>query len=89
MLSTEKNQVKQFWEQGPCGAADAASAPEGSLEFFEEVERQRYRGDSFMPGVVGFERWNGKKVLEVGCGLGTDLLQFARHGAAVSAIDLT
>ena len=84
-----KQEVKQFWERAPCGSLDAGAAEEGSLEFFEEVERQRYDGDDFMRDVIGFDRWAGKNVLEVGCGLCTDLLQFARGGAEVYAIDLT
>lgn len=84
-----KDQVKEFWEKSPCGAKDVAAAAEGSLEFFEAVERQRYGGDDFMFDVVGFDGWRGKKVLEVGCGLGTDLLQFARGGAEVYGVDLT
>jgi 2-polyprenyl-3-methyl-5-hydroxy-6-metoxy-1,4-benzoquinol methylase len=89
LLNPLKQQVKQFWEAAPCGALDANAGEEGSLEFFEEVERQRYTGDAFMHDVVGFDQWAGKKVLEVGCGLGTDLLQFARGGAEVYGIDLT
>ena len=84
-----KAQVREFWERIPCGAADARQAEEGTLAFFEEVEKQRYTGDDFMREVVGFDRWQGKRVLEVGCGLGTDLLQFARGGAEVYGIDLT
>ncbi|HMF57980.1 MAG TPA: class I SAM-dependent methyltransferase [Pyrinomonadaceae bacterium] len=84
-----KEQVKGYWEKVPCGAGDVASLEEGSLEFFESVERQRYSGDRFMHDVVGFGAWKGKKVLEVGCGLGTDLLQFARGGAQTYGIDLT
>lgn len=84
-----KAQVREFWERIPCGSADANQAQEGTLAFFEEVEKQRYTGDDFMGEVVGFDRWQGKKVLEVGCGLGTDLLQFARGGAEVYGIDLT
>ena len=84
-----KQQVKQFWEAAPCGALDANTVEEGSLEFFEEVERQRYSGDAFMHDVVGFDQWRGQAILEVGCGLGTDLLQFARGGAEVYGIDLT
>ena len=89
LLSPLKRQVKQFWEQSPCGSFDAGPIEEGTLEFFEEIERQRYVGDDFMRSVVGFEKWAGKRVLEVGCGLGTDLLQFARGGAEVYGIDLT
>lgn len=84
-----KGSVKGYWEKTPCGAGDVPAIEEGSLEFFETVEQQRYGGDSFMFDVVGFDRWQGKRVLEVGCGLGTDLLQFARGGAQVYGIDLT
>lgn len=88
-MNSLKTHVREFWERSPCGATDATQAHEGTLEFFEEVEKQRYTGDDFMPEVVGFDQWKGKKVLEVGCGLGTDLLQFARGGAEVYAVDLT
>jgi len=46
-------------------------------------------GDEFMHRVVEFQHWTGKKVLEVGCGMGIDLLQFARGGAEVYGVDLT
>jgi SAM-dependent methyltransferase len=88
-LNQLKTKVREFWERVPCGSGDVTQAEEGSLAFFEEVEKQRYSGDDFMPEVVGFDRFKEKKVLEVGCGLGTDLLQFARGGAQVFGIDLT
>ena len=42
-----------------------------------------------IPRFAEFERWRGKKVLEIGCGIGTDTISFARHGAQVTAVDLT
>ncbi len=42
-----------------------------------------------MPEVMGFKKFAGARLLEVGCGMGTDLLQFARGGAKVTGIDLT
>ena len=36
-----------------------------------------------------FERWRGKKVLEIGCGIGTDAMTFAQHGADVTVIDVS
>lgn len=88
-MNSLKTHVREFWERSPCGASDATRAQEGTLAFFEEVEKQRYNGDDFMPEIVGFDQWKGKRVLEVGCGLGTDLLQFARGGAEIYAVDLT
>lgn len=83
-----KDRVKEFWEDNPCGTKDVALAP-GSARFFAAMERQRYEADDFMPEMAGFERARGVSVLEVGCGVGTDLVQFAKGGARVVGIDLT
>src|SRR5207249_8761573 len=43
----------------------------------------------WMPEIMGFEQFAGQRLLEVGCGMGTDLLQFSRGGAQVTGVDLT
>src|SRR5262245_27196079 len=42
-----------------------------------------------MPRLMGFQDFRGARLLEVGCGMGTDLLQFARGGARCTGVDLT
>lgn len=83
-----KQQVHDYWEAMPCGSADESS-PVGTHEFFRSTELTRATRDPFMRDTVGFANWAGKSVLEVGCGMGVDLVQFARAGAHVSAVDLT
>jgi SAM-dependent methyltransferase len=85
-----KQRVREQWSQDPCGAVHGQEYELGTREFFDEVERHRYTEYApWMPEVMGFDKFNGKRLLEVGCGMGTDLLQFARGGAVCTGVDLT
>jgi ubiquinone/menaquinone biosynthesis C-methylase UbiE len=83
-----KQEVQSYWNAHPCGT-QFSHREIGSKEFFDEVERYRYETQPFMSQLAGFQDFKGMKLLEVGCGLGTDLLQFAKGGAVVTGVDLT
>jgi 2-polyprenyl-3-methyl-5-hydroxy-6-metoxy-1,4-benzoquinol methylase len=80
--------VKEYWDARPCNLRHSPRAV-GSREYFDEVEARKYFVEPHIPAFARFERWRGKKVLEIGCGIGTDTMNFARHGARVTAVDLS
>lgn len=85
-----KGQVQNQWNNNPVGSETARTAQPHTLEWFQEVERYRYDIYApWMPGVMEFAAHAGEQVLEVGGGMGTDLAQFAKHGAIVTDVDLS
>jgi ubiquinone/menaquinone biosynthesis C-methylase UbiE len=88
MTETLKDRVRAYWQAEPCGTSTTSAEP-GTAEFYADVERRRYELEPFIPGFADFERWRGRRVLEVGVGLGTDFVRFVRAGADATGIDLT
>jgi SAM-dependent methyltransferase len=52
-------------------------------------EEERYATYPWLYEAAEFRLHGGQRVLEVGCGTGCDLLQFARHGAQAVGVDIT
>lgn len=82
------NDVYTFWNSRPCNVRHSDKSQD-SVEFFDEVAAKKYKAESHKYEFLELGKWKGKRVLELGCGLGTDAIQFAKAGAEVVCVDLT
>lgn len=86
-MDGEKKQVHDFWDRASCGE-ELYLAGLGPDDYRRQAA-SRYRLEPFIPEFAGFEQWCGKRVLEIGVGLGADHQRFAEAGALLAGVDLT
>lgn len=86
----DKQEATKQWTYDPCGLLGAKGFTVGTKEFYEKIDQNRYEEYApWMKPLIQFDQFRGKKVLEIGFGMGTDLFQFASNGAVVSGVDLS
>jgi SAM-dependent methyltransferase len=89
--SLANEQAVATWSNRACGTLNAGeNAAAGSLAFFSRMAERRYgRDDPWVPAVLDFASMAGKQVLEIGHGMGCDLVHAAKAGATVHGVDIT
>src|SRR5262249_44115846 len=75
--SNIKTQVQEFWQGSPCDTWFTKETP-GTLAFYRSLDEHRYKVHWQLQSAVGFERTSGLRVLEIGCGCGSEAERFAR-----------
>ena len=81
-------EVKKFWNDRPCNIKHS-SKELGTMEYFDEVELKKFRAEPHILKFTEFPQWKNKKVLEVGCGLGTVGINFALNSADYTGVELS
>lgn len=79
--------VEDFWSNNPCGSWSAMDTGD-RIKYFSDIRAYRYSLISSIVEMARFDKFRNKKVLEIGCGVGTDGRQFAKNGAMYTGINL-
>ena len=82
------DKIKQYWNTQPCNVKHSLSEP-GTEQYWNEVTERRFFVEPHLRDFASFHQWRGKRVLEIGSGIGSDAVEFARHGAEYVGIDLS
>lgn len=80
--------VKNYWNNRPCNIRHS-SKELGTIDYFDEVSAKKFFVEPHILDFTKFPDWKGKKVLEIGCGLGTIGINFASNGADYTGIELS
>ncbi len=80
--------IRDYWNRQPCNVRHS-SALYGSQRWSEEVTERKYFVEPHIKPFAEFPKWKDLHVLEIGCGIGSDTLEFAKAGANVWAVDIS
>lgn len=86
-LSDRLARIREYWDT-VLHDQEMSREPVGSAAWFADLAAYRDEKLDYLPRAVDFGAFAGRRVLEVGSGIGLDLARWVRGGAEVTAVDL-
>jgi len=85
--ASTRKEVEGFWDNKPCDS-DRSSESYGTAAYFKEIEEDRYKYQGHILDIIDEIDWQGRKVLEIGTGVGTDARIMIGKGADYTGINI-
>ena len=86
--ASQLGRVQKYWN-ARIHDLEMTSHEPGTREFFADLDEYRFDKLRYLPKLVDFSSYQGRRLLEVGCGIGTDLVRFAKGGAHTVGVDFS
>jgi len=85
-MNNKLKQIKSYWNRQPCNI-NHSNKPGLTKRYFDEVRKKKYFVENHILKFADFKKYNKKNVLEIGCGIGTDAMEFIKNGAKYVGVD--
>jgi ubiquinone/menaquinone biosynthesis C-methylase UbiE len=88
--TANKSDVQGYWDSNTCNTKwNFPGIEKGTKRYYEATRMRKYEIEPHIPEFAEFQRWKGKRVLEVGGGFCTTALDFALAGAILTVVDMS
>ena len=85
-MKNKLKKIKDYWNKQPCNI-NHSNEPNFNIKYFKEVKKKKYYVEKHIPKFANFKKYKNKNVLEIGCGIGTDAIEFIKNGAKYIGVD--
>lgn len=77
-MEPDLDSIKAYWNKQPCNIKHS-NKKIGTKGFFEDCEKKKAFVEPDTIPFAQYEKYKGKNVLEVGVGIGTEMMRFLNH----------
>jgi len=85
---TQIELIREYWNKNPF-EYKLSKSPPGTIDYFLEVESYYSKKYGYLKKNINYKALDGKKGLDIGCGVGNDLVKLTKAGAIVTGVDIS